>query len=315
MNHLNAMLLGAVCLVSGTAAAGEAAIKDRQAQTCRAARALMDAQLEEGWAWQRGSEKPALNASGLVASALAQTAETCGSIDAVERFAKAALTRHEEQEFLYDPDIEALALAARLTRNPRYAEVAREAFLRRYEYANGDEIVERWFMLKRDPRLIGFEAAGAIRAALAVGETDKAVEIAQAAARTAPRWSEGWDPKGWGTTSRGAMLEALSMLPSRALTSRALAALRRDLIHHLVLTQASDGSWEHRNTQATAYAVRGLSVSGEETGITGAQLGQRWLQSTQLRDGAWATFHDHLPEPFVGEVIHEVTAEVLLALR
>jgi hypothetical protein len=200
-----------------------------------------------------------------------------------------------------------LAKAAAISGRPELRAAAMEAFDRRYEYATGEEIVERWFGLRRHPALIGFEAAAAIRAALAVGQVDKAREVAQAAVATSPRWAEGTDVNGWLTTSRGALLEALSQLGG-------FEQAAQDLMHHLVLTQGRGGSWSLRNTQATAYAVRGLFAHGDEAAQAAAQKGHRWLKLTQLQDGTWATFNDLLPEPFVGDQVHEVTAEALLAL-
>ncbi|MBX5481024.1 MAG: hypothetical protein IRZ16_04120 [Myxococcaceae bacterium] len=279
-------------------------------QVCRASEGLIAAQKEGGWSWQRGDAREAPSISGVVAAALAATSARCDATAAVVRYAEAAIVRHQKGEFLYDPDVEALVGAADLTGDPRYREVAKEAFDRRYAGASGEEIVERWFMLKRDRRLIGYDAASAIRAALAVGEREKAEDIAAAAVKSGGRWVEGWDPRGFLTTSRGALLEALSRLGTRR-----FAGFQKDLADHLILTQGSDGSWEGRNTQATAFAVRGLNAYGSEAALTSAQLGARWLRLTQLQDGSWATFNDLLPEPFVGEVVHEVTAEVVLALR
>lgn len=317
------MILGALVWMSGEAVAGSPrAIPESYAanleqsqteQVCQAARTLIAAQHDEGWGWKRGDRTPAVNVSGLIAVALASTPGVCGTRDAVARYAAGAVQRHDRGELLYDPDVEALALAAKLTRTPRYAQVAREAFMRRHEYATGEEIVERWFMVKRDRRLIGFDAAAAIRAALAVGEQEKAQEIATAVMNARRRWAEGRDPRGFLTTSRGALLEALSLFDRTR--AKKLSHFKQDLVHHLLLTQASDGSWEHRNTQSTAYAARGLLASGDEHAAASAQLGARWLRLTQLHDGSWALFNDLMPEPFTGEVVHEVTAEVLLALR
>lgn len=287
---------------------------------CRAVHALKAAQQPSGWSWERSAARVAPNVSGVIATALAASPSDCDAREAVLRYADNCVARHDRGEFLFDPDVEALAAAAKLSNDPRYLEIAHESFQRRYEYATGEEIVERWFMIKRDARLIGFEAAAAIRAALAVNEEAKAMEIAAAVIQASPRWAEGSDTRGFLTTSRGAMLEALSMLQAQEradgrTSARKIDRFSRDLVHHLLLTQSSDGSWDANNTQATAYAVRGLRSYTDPSAQAGASLGVRWLSGTQLKDGSWATFNDHLPEPFVGEVVHEVTAEVLLALR
>ncbi len=283
------------------------------AQLCRAARALVGAASvgEDGptWTWQKGDALQAPNAAGVVAVALSRVGGECEVKGALEGYARARVAAHEGQKFLYDPEIEALALASQVLSAPRYREAALAAFLARYEGASGKEIVERWLWTRSDKHLVGYDAALAIRAGLAVGETAKAREIADAAAALAPRWSEGADPNGFLTTSRGALLEALA-----AVDARRYARAGADLMHHLVLTQGRGGSWSARNTQATAYAVRGLAAWQDEAGAAAAERGRRWLRLTQLQSGGWATFNDLMPEPFVGGVVHEVTAEVMLAL-
>ncbi len=280
-----------------------------QTQLCRAARALVGAQTSDdgpSWAWQRGGQTEAPNAAGVVAVALSRVGGDCGTRTALARYAQARLAQGGQQ--LFDPEIEALALASEVLGEARYLDAARAAFELRYDGASGREIVERWLWLRHDKHLVGFDAALAIRAALAVGAKDKAREIADAAALLAPRWSEGKDT-GFLTTSRGALLEAFA-----AVDAARYASAGRDLMHHLVLTQGRGGSWVSRNTQATAYAVRGLASWKDEAASSSAERGRRWLRLTQLQGGGWATFNDLVPEPFVGDVVHEVTAEVMLAL-
>ncbi|MBI3184928.1 MAG: hypothetical protein HYZ28_22540 [Myxococcales bacterium] len=287
-------------------------------QVCRAMRALERAQgtfpsaagrSEASWEWTSGDGRAADNASGVVALALARSEELCGSRGALRRYAEARSAVHRSYGFLYDADVEALAIAAARSKDAALASLAREAFDRRHEGANGREIVERSFLFRSEPSLVGYDAAMAVRAALAVGRLEKAREIADAALAVAPRWSEGEDPFGYRTTSRGALLEALAMLDAKSYRPRVT-----DLLHHLALTQGKDGSWAGRNTQATAYAVRGLSRWSEEFALSSAARGRRWLRLTQLKAGPWATYNDLVPEPFVGPVVPAVTAEVLLAL-
>lgn len=279
---------------------------------CRAAHALVAAQASpaqsSAWAWELGSRRVALNASGVVAAALVAV-PSCGGLEAADRFARARLARHRALDILYDGDVEALALVGRAQNDPAMVATAREAFRRRYEGATGEEIVARWLML-RPGTLLGYDAAQAIRAGRAVGEEAKARQIALAVLAAAPRWRSGADEHGWAVTSRGALLEALAGLAP----AEQFAAACRDLAHQLVLEQSRDGSWGVHNTQATAYAVRGLLRADESYALDAAQRGRSWLARTQLTQGAWGTFHDGLGEPFVGEVVPEVTAEVLLAL-
>jgi hypothetical protein len=291
-------------------------------QVCKAARSLTRIQGDfrgasgtrtaATWEWRVGSGEAADNASGLVASSLIRVFESApGCVDraSLTRFADARVADHQAYRFLYDPDIEALALAASVLHDSRYATAAHDAFERRYDGASGREILERWFAIKRDPTIIGYDAALAIRAGIAANDVAKAREIADATVAATRRWGERPDANGWLATSRGALLDALVQLdPARYATAT------QDLVHHLLLTQGSDGSWSTRNTQATAYAVLGLAREGETHATASAAAGRQWLRLTQLNRGDWATFNDLLPEPFVGDIISEVTAEAMQAV-
>ncbi|HEY8209903.1 MAG TPA: hypothetical protein VIG99_20585 [Myxococcaceae bacterium] len=286
-----------------------------QDRLCEAARALVRVQgdfhgTSASWEWIAGSGQAAPNTAGLVAVALVQAPESCGGRDALRRFAAARAAQHRAGDFLFDPDVEALALAARKLGWTEYATVARDAFERRYGPATGEEIVGRLLMIRGASPIVGYDAALAIRAALAVGERRRAIEIADAALAAIPRWGERQaDRQGALTSARGALLEALAMAGADRYQRAA-----RDLIHHLVLGAGTDGSWSGHVTQSTAYAVRGLSRWPEPAALEAAERGRRWLRLTQLGDGTWSTFNDWLPEPFVGDRIPGVTAETMLAL-
>jgi len=317
---ISILLLGAA-LLPAPAAAGQQPVPEHYARNlrrpledrlCEAVRALARVQVGASWEWIEGSGQVALNSAGVVAVGLAQSAEQCGGREALRRYVVAQAARHRAGDFLFDPDVEALALAARLPGWGEYAAVARDAFERRHGPASGEEIVGRLFMVRGQSPIVGYDAALAIRAALAVGDRKKAIEIADAAVAAVPRWGEGRRPdrQGFLTSARGALLEALAMVDPARYRKPA-----QDLIHHLVLSAGSDGSWNLRNTQPTAYAVRGLSRWQEPAAQAAAERGRRWLRLTQLGDGTWATFNDWLPEPFTGDRIPGVTAEAMLALR
>ena len=290
-------------------------------QLCRGARALEKAQgdfaVAKGksaatWEWEQGSGAAADNTSGIVALALVRTSKGCGPAKAFERYAKARAAEHDAARFLFDADVETLALAGPVLGDTRYRATALAAFERRYSGATGREAVERLRMVRSPNKaLLGYDAALAIRAGLAVNQDKKAKEIADAVLAT-PGWAAGADTEGFLTTSRGAMLEALALLDGAK--GKAYASARRDLVQTLKKEQAGDGSFAGRNTQATAYAVRGLAKSGDESAQGAVAAGRRWLRLTQLTAGTWATFNDLVPEPFVGDHVPEVTAEAMLAL-
>ena len=264
--------------------------------------------LKATWPFEKGQAKAAPNAAGVVACALvALHAKTHDArmLDAARAWADARLADAAANLPLFDPDIEALAAlaAAPGVDGAKYLAGAKSAFQQRHGGANGREIVERLFMVRKEyPAIVGYDAANSLRAAVAAGDQAKAREIAEALAATEARWNV-QDEHGFQLTSRAAVLEALT-------TAKIAIPLAASLRKQLIATQATDGSWGTRNTQATAYATRALLAGGD----TGADKALRFLRTTQLKSGGWATFNDFLPEPFVGETVYEVSAEVLLAL-
>lgn len=268
------------------------------------------ASLQATWPFEEKGTTAAPNAAGIVARALAGVHGKVGIAQgkaAAEAWGRARLVEVAAGKLLFDPDVEALAEIARLTGDASYAQAAKAAFDLRHSGATGREIVERLFMVRKgNESLVGFDAAHTIRAALAVGQAEKAREVAQALADTEKRWNA-VEPRGFYLTSRGAVLEALEL-------GRFDLPLRASLRPQVLASQGKDGAWGQRNTQATAYSVRALLASGDGKAAEAAAKGTHFLRATQLQSGAWATFNDFLPEPFVGETIYEVTAEVLLAL-
>lgn len=262
------------------------------------------------WPWDEKGARPAPNAAGIVAKALvAVTVRTSDASvkAAAQAWGKARSADVAAGRMLFDPDVEALAELAKLTGEAGYATAAKAAFDLRHSGANGREIVERLFMVRKgNESLVGFDAAHTIRAGIAVGDLDKAREVAQALADTEKRWNVG-DKFGFYLTSRGAVVEALVALKNNL-------PLESSLRSQVLASQGKDGAWGQRNTQATAYSTRALLASGDGKSLEAGKQGLQFLRSTQLKAGGWGTFNDFLPEPFVGESVYEVTAEVLLAV-
>ena len=259
------------------------------------------------WPFQPKGEVAAPNASGIVARALL-SAGGPEARPAAEAWGRARLADVAADHPIFDPDVETLALLAQAGGEKAFLAGAKQAFEVRHGMANGREIVERLFLVRRGaPSLVGFDAALSARAALAVGEREKATEIVQALAATTKRWDKA-DERGFDLTSRAAVLEvALTLGSDKALSGRLCASL--------VAEQQKDGAWGQRNTQATAYTVRALRGCGSPEAEAAVERGRRFLRLTQLESGGWGTFNDYLPEPFVGETVYEVTAEVMLALE
>lgn len=263
------------------------------------------------WAFDTASTQPALNAAGVVARALVAAGGRgdARALAAAQSWGRALLAELAAGGTAFDPDIEALAELGRLAGDPAMTQGAQASFQQRYGMANGREIVERLFWIRKGvPALVGYDASWALRAAVAVGERAKAQEIVEALALTRSRWESPCE-QGFHLTSRGALLAAIP-----AGLSAQSDALRDALKRSILDSQDKDGAWGAHNTQATAYAVLALRGLPDAEARRSAARGARFLRATQLRSGGWATFNDFLPEPFVGETVYEVTAEAMLAL-
>lgn len=278
------------------------------------------------WSWHRGGDRPAPNTTGVIALGLVHAAATDGdgrTLSAARAWGDARLDDLFAWRDVFDPDVEALAALHALTGDARYRDGAREAFARRWSGAEGEEVVGRLLMVRhRRPELVGYDAALTIRAAVAVGELDFAAEIADALLAARDAWDRApslpeVDVVGLSTTGRASVLGALAALDD-ARSARGLGPrygrVVDGLMVWLVAAQSPAGEWAQRNTQATAYAVRALAAVDSPMAREAAARGARWLGTTQLSDGHWASFNDGLPEPFVGDVVNEITAEVALAL-
>ncbi|MFN7132382.1 MAG: hypothetical protein ACK4N5_09870 [Myxococcales bacterium] len=265
--------------------------------------------LRASWAFEQKSPLAAPNAAGIVARALVtahQRFQHDASLAAARAWGLARLEDLAADRPMFDPDVEALVALADATGDARFRKAATAAFELRHGGADGREVVERLFLVRGDSAsLVGFDAAAAVRAALAVGQAGKAREIVQALADTRERWDRA-TPHGFHHTSRAAVLEVALRTGHDRLAS-ALAA-------RLLATQERDGSWGARNTQATAYAARALGRVNVDGAREASARAARFLRLTQLTSGGWATYNDFLPEPFVGDTVYEVSAEALLAI-
>ncbi len=159
------------------------------------------------------------------------------------------------------------------------------------------------------PEIIGYDISLSIRAALAVGERLYATQLADAAIQNGKlQLTDAGDS--YQVTSAGALVSAIA-----ALERPGDGQILRRVAVSLVRAQSVIGSWAANNTQATAYSVLGLASVPRVTGAPAAVArGKQWLLDNQLESGAWAAYHDGLPEPFVGPIIPLAEAEALAAL-
>ncbi len=288
----------------------------------RGADFLASAQVEShdglvGWSWQAGVEAMAPNQAGLVSLSLLDAYDALGDVSylhAAERYGEAlvdACRRDREGLFAYKPDIEFLGRLGKLQAEPSYTEAAQDLFLHQLSRSplGADEIARIAEGRKSRPSLLGFDGALAIRAALAVGERAYAYQLADALVARSAQWYRPTKDLRFSLISSAALVPALEQLDA-AHYAGLVARFRADLAR----LQAAEGSWLSNESQVTAYAVMALAKSPLADQRDAAERGAAWLKSTALKAGSFATFNDYMPEPFVGEVLHEVSAEALNAL-
>jgi hypothetical protein len=270
-----------------------------------------------GWSWVVGAGNNSANVAGLAALALLDAHDTSGRegyLKTATRYAVGLMNRLVEysgENLPYKADIEFLSRLADVTKNDGYRAAARKMFdfIRAKSENGGEEVTRIAHGRKRAIRLLGFDVALAIRAALAVGEKRYAFELADAVVHRMPAWyRRSKDPR-YSLVSGAALAGALQILD---------AGNYRKLIHRfrsdLMRYQQQNGSFLINETQPSAYAVMALMDSNLSRQRRAAKRGVGWLKSTMLKKGAFASYNDYMPEPFVGQVISEVHAEALSAL-
>jgi hypothetical protein len=270
-----------------------------------------------GWSWVVGEDNTAANVAGLAALALLDAHEASGReeyLQAATRYALGLMNRLVEysgENLPYKADIEFLSRLADLTRNDGYREAARKMFdvVRAKSPNGGDEVARIAQGRRRAMRLLGFDAALAIRAAHAVGEKRYAYQLADDVLQRMPSWYRlSKDPR-FSLVSSAALAGALQVLDAGHYRKQ-IQRFRADLLGF----QRKNGSFLFNETQPSAYAVMTLMGSTYSKQRRAAQRAAKWLKSTMLKRGAFASYNDYMPEPFVGQVISEVHAEALSAL-
>lgn len=268
----------------------------------------------EGWEWRVGSGGGAANISGIVGLGLLDAWEATGEAEylvAARLRADAVAFSLKGGESPYAPDLELLARVARVDGDTERLAVARQSLDQRLEKAGGAEAEARRIVALRagQPDLAGYDVALVAEAAAAVGRTEAAKALVRTALATSRTWLKTRGST-FGLISEGALCAAASSLGE--------AQAARELAVSLLASQLAGGEWRARETQATAYATRGLAAFAtafqDASAAKASARGRAWLQLTQLKNGSWADYNDFLPEPFVGEVFAPATAEALRAV-
>jgi len=272
---------------------------------------------EMGWSWVVGEGNPSANVAGLAALALLDAHQVSGNAEylkAATRYALGLMNRlvdYSGDNLPYKADIEFLSRLADLTKNDGYREAARKMFeVVQAKSQNGEEEVARIAQgRRRAMRLLGFDVALAVRAAHAVGEKRYAYQLADDVLQRMPSWYRLSNDPRFSLVSSAALTGALQALDAGHYRKQ-IQRFRADLLRY----QQKNGSFLVNETQPSAYAVLALMDSTYSGQRRAARRAVDWLKSTMLEKGAFASYNDYMPEPFVGQVISEVHAEALSAL-
>ena len=140
-------------------------------------------------------------------------------------------------------------------------------------------------------------------------ERQYAYQLADEVVRRSASWYLPKDDPRFTLVSAAALISVLETL-DEAHFRPTLAKLRAGLTE----AQTNSGAWLANETQPTAHAILALLYSPVAEERKAARQGIAWLRSTLLADGGLATYNDHMPEPFVGQVFTGVNAEALSAM-
>lgn len=303
-----------VFAIIGGAATAQA--EERPDQVVRGIATILEHQTEEvpGWPWTVETTRPAANIGGVVGltllSAYERSPDPATWVTLVQYSHSLRDAYAPEDVIPFKADIEFLARVAEAGLDESARSFASALFdrIQRISPTGADEHQRISDGRAKIPAVIGYDIALSIRAALAVGERRYAEQLADAAL-AADQLSLRDAEDTFEVTSVGALLHAIASL-ERADDGPSIQRAAQQLIG----AQANGGSWAMDNTQATAYAVLGLASVESPRTAAAVSRGKRWLLGRQLRSGGWASYHDGLPEPFVGPVIPLAEAEALAAV-
>jgi hypothetical protein len=274
--------------------------------------------LQHSWEYTFGSKRSARNITGITAHGLIAAHRLTGLQEHQRSAIKAAksLIRAYDQGWKrrrpYTQDIEFLASAGFIIDAARWFNVTRG----RYTPAAYVDFVMQG--RRRNKKVIGWDIASAIRAAVAVGQLQYAKGLLSELVR---RRGE-WDKAGKGQNlSRGLMLWAISTLKRRVGLTPDQLRMAQGMRRALLAAQQSNGAWlEARRgkycTQTTAYAILGLS----DWNKAAAAKGRAWLIQAALTDQRfvaggkiWATTYKRSGH-YENNFVTEIQSEAMMAL-
>lgn len=250
-------------------------------------------------------------------------------------------------------DIEFLRALSKASGDTSFRDTAREWFRNtRNEFPNAQSLIDH-FVAERTAQgrkaLALWDVAAVIRAAVAVGETDRGeklssrarVEVSgnrtyarslasRAAKLSIPVPRNESDPvrnptgvdttpgdQGPGTDNvfsfQDTLLSRGSLLLAFSKSGGTVGQARTQLKKFLNANRGADGSWSQGHTQITSYAVLGLKASGGQ----GVSQGTNFLKNSQLSNGGFPAFvltADEIAKGFTTQEISEFDSEAVQAM-
>ena len=264
------------------------------------------------WEFDVGSGSVSDNYGGIVAQALLEAFRA--TKEDYLRQAALAYAEHLEASSLnkkgafkiYLSDVEFMVSLSRVTGQEQYEKWAKR--WSKTEVSVKKTVAKLVTARRLSPGLIGFDGAIAIRAALALGDRPRAQSLASEILKHHTTWNVPTLKQiYYAVVSKGALLEALSFLGGHEKDCERLAK-------SLVKEQDKNGAWLTNETQATAYALRGLAAHTSKAGEKSLRKALGWLRNSQLSTGAWPVYNDQVAEVLAGSNNSEVHSEALIAL-
>jgi len=280
--------------------------------------------LANSWEWKLGTRRSAKNITGIAAHGLLAVHRVTGLDEhqqAAVRAARSLIRAYDRgwsKQRPHTQDIEFLAAAGFIIDAGRWFQVA----VSRFPAPTYVDMVISARKRAKVPQVAAWDVASAIRAALAVGQTDYARALM---AELVQRRSE-WDRAGVGQDlARGSLLWAMADLRDRGRLGAAEQQLASVLVSELAARQQQSGAWLERVgsstvcTQTTAYAILGLSRWKQSK--QNAARGRRWLTRSALTDKRffyggriWATTYLSRSGQPENDFNSEVQSEAMMAL-
>ncbi|MCC6748669.1 MAG: hypothetical protein IT371_13495 [Deltaproteobacteria bacterium] len=323
--RVHAWILAGLIGAPGTSGAAPLAVEVEDAADHHvAAQGRYRGGLKDSWEWQLGTRRSAPNITGVSAHGLLaahRITRLKEHEDSALRAADALVAAYDagwKGNRPYTQDLEFLVAAGYVVDAARWFRVLSQNYTpagyvdHLIRHRGGQGLVN----------MAGWDAASAIRAAVAVGD----VAYARGMLERVVERRGAWDLYGAGDAQRlshASLLWAIAVFKGRSRLSPEVEQFTQASLRALVGSQSPAGAWETELggrlcTQTTAYAVLGLA--GHAQGRGAAARGRRWLLHVAEKDQRyfvggriWAATYRRDGRP-MGPYVSEIQSEVLQAL-